>query len=401
MKAEDVPAVAAQLLVSTYSRPDIVFTRGQGSELFDSNGKAYLDFAAGIAVTALGHADPGWRAALTAQAASLDHVSNLFHSTPQIELAQKLTEASFADRVFFSNSGSEANEAAFKFARKWAKTHYGPDKTKIIAFEHGFHGRTMGSLSLTEKARYRDPFAPLVPDVTFIPLNDLGALGRAASDRVCAIFVEPIQGEGGVHRASPSFLQALRDVCDRHHALLVFDEVQCGLGRTGTLWAHEPAGVEPDIMTLAKPLAGGLPIGATLVTERVARAIEVGDHGSTFGGGPLVCRAACYVLDRISDPEFLAEVASKGGQLRTRLGDLPSDYLLEVRGQGLLLGVEFSRPVKPLMERALQEGLIVINAGENVLRICPPLTISPDEIDRGISILTGCLESLEAGAVMP
>jgi predicted acetylornithine/succinylornithine family transaminase len=323
-------------------------------------------------------------------------VSNLFHSAPQVELAQRLTAASFADRVFFSNSGSEANEAALKFSRKWARSKRDHGKTHVVAFEHGFHGRTMGALSLTEKARYRDPFSPLVPDVSFIPLNDSRSLRKAVTDRTCSVFVEPLQGEGGVRPADASFLRELRDVCDQHRALLVFDEVQCGLGRTGSLWAHEASGVEPDIMTLAKPLAGGLPIGATLVTEDVARAIEIGDHGSTFGGGPLACAAACYVFDRVSDPELLAQVSSKGRNLRERLEALPSDYILEVRGEGLLIGVEFSRPVRPLMQRALREGLVVINAGENVLRICPPLTIEPGEIDRGISILADCLDSLES-----
>jgi acetylornithine/succinyldiaminopimelate/putrescine aminotransferase len=255
----------------------------------------------------------------------------------------------------------------------------------------------MGSLSLTEKARYRDPFSPLVPGVTFIPLNDLNALREAVTDQTCAVFVEPVQGEGGVHSAETWFLQALREVCDRHHVLLIFDEVQCGLGRTGWLWAHEHSGVEPDLMTLAKPLAGGLPIGATLVTEDVAQAIEVGDHGSTFGGGPIVCKAACYVFDRISDPALLAQVASTGRDLRERLKALPSDFILEVRGEGLLIGVEFSRPVKPVIDRALQEGLVVINAGDNVLRVCPPLTIQPEDIDLGITLLARCLESLDTG----
>jgi predicted acetylornithine/succinylornithine family transaminase len=392
---ESDQAAAARLLVPTYARPDLVFIRGVGSRLYDSRGKEYIDFAAGIAVSALGHADPGWQKAVAEQAATLDHVSNLFHTIPQIDLARRLVEASFADKVFFSNSGSEANEAALKFSRKWARSRHSPDKTHIIAFEHSFHGRTMGALSLTEKARYREPFAPLVPDVSFIPLNDLKSLREAVTDRTCAVFVEPIQGEGGVRPAEASFLRSLRDICDQHGALLVFDEVQCGLGRTGSLWAHEAAAIEPDIMTLAKPLAGGLPIGATLVTQDVARSIEVGDHGSTFGGGPLVCRAACYVFDRISDPSLLAEVSSKGRMLRERLEALPSDYILEVRGDGLLIGVEFNRPVKRLMARALGKGLVVINAGENVLRICPPLTIPSEDIDQGIAILAGCLDALD------
>jgi predicted acetylornithine/succinylornithine family transaminase len=395
MKAEDIASAANKLLVPTYSRPEIVFTRGAGSRLYDSNGKQYIDFAAGIAVSALGHADPGWQAVLSRQAATLDHVSNLFHSSPQVELAERLTASSFADRAFFCNSGSEANEAALKFSRKWARAKDYTDKTHVVAFERSFHGRTMGALSLTEKARYREPFAPLVPDVSFIPLNDLNALRHAVTDRTCAVFVEPIQGEGGVRPAEPLFLRHLREMCDEHQALLVFDEVQCGLGRTGSLWAHESSGVRPDIMTVAKPLAGGLPIGVTLVTEDVAQAIEVGDHGSTFGGGPLACAAACYVFDRISDPTLLAKVGANGRDLRRRLGALPSDYILEVRGEGLLIGVEFSRPVKPLMQRALSRGLVVINAGDNVLRICPPLTIGPEEIDRGVAILADSLDSLD------
>jgi len=395
MEADQVPGAASRLLVPTYRRPDVVFARGQGSTLFDAAGNKYIDFAAGIAVTALGHSDPGWAAVLADQAGTLDHVSNLFHSVPQLVLAEKLIQASFADRVFFSNSGSEANEAALKFARKWARMKHGEDKTHLVAFEHGFHGRTMGALSLTEKARYREPFAPLVPGVSFVPLNDLEAVRRVVNDQTCAVFIEPLQGEGGVRPAPASFLRGLRELCDMHGALLVFDEVQCGLGRTGSLWAHQASGVVPDIMTLAKPLAGGLPIGATLVTEEVARSIEVGDHGSTFGGGPLVCRAACYVFDRINQIGLLDDVVEKGRRLRAQLAELPSDHILEVRGEGLLIGVEFSRPVKPLTEHALRQGLIVINAGDNVLRICPPLTIEQSEIDAGMSILAECLDVLD------
>jgi acetylornithine/succinyldiaminopimelate/putrescine aminotransferase len=246
------------------------------------------------------------------QAAQLTHVSNLFHTAPQLELAQRLVENSFADRVFFANTGSEANEGAVKFARKWAKSHFHSNKTKIVAFSGGFHGRSIGALSLTYKEQYRAPFAPLMPGVTFVHFNDLEAARLAVDDDTCAVIVEPIQGEGGVNPATAEFLQGLRALCDNHHALLIFDEVQCGLGRTGQLWAHQNYAITPDIMTLAKPLAGGLPIGAILVTQAVADVIQPGDHGSTFAGGPLVCRAAQVVFDRINQPAFLQQVVANG-----------------------------------------------------------------------------------------
>lgn len=394
MNADEVIAWESAHLVSTYTRPSVVFRRGQGARLFDANGKSYLDFAAGIAVTALGHSDPEWARAVADQAARLTHVSNLFHTAPHVELALRLVEASFADRVFFSNSGAEANEAALKFARKWARQTYGETKTGLVAFEGGFHGRTLGALSLTAKARYREPFEPLVPGVTFAPFNDLATARAAIDERVCAVFVEPVQGEGGVRPAARDFLRGLRQRCDEVGALLVCDEVQCGLGRTGHLWAHEAYGLEPDIMTLAKPLAGGLPIGATLITETVARAMEVGDHGSTFAAGPLVCRAAQVVFDRISRPAFLEAVRAKGEFLLENLGALSSPRIVEVRGAGLLVGVEFDRPVKPLIQAALERGLLLINAGENVLRVCPPLVITLSELEEGLALLAEALSSV-------
>lgn len=395
MDTQQIIQSEARYLVPTYSRPPVVFTRGEGSYLFDREGKRYLDFAAGIAVSALGHAHPAWLEAVRQQSQALTHVSNLFHSEPQVELARRLVESSFADRVFFSNSGAEANEAALKFARKWARLNYGEDKGEIIAFEGAFHGRTLGALSLTHKPAYRLPFAPLIPGVTFVPFNDLAAAERAISDRVCGVFVEPIQGESGVHAADSDFLAGLRRLCDKHGALLVFDEVQCGLGRTGQLWAHEWSGVTPDIMTLAKPLAGGLPIGATLVTESVSEAVEVGDHGSTFAAGPLICSVACAVFDEINQPDLLQRVAQNGEKLRAGLLALGEDRIIELRGRGLLLGVQWGGPVKPLMESALQHGLIVITAGEEVLRICPPLTITPKEIEAGLEILAESWNALE------
>jgi predicted acetylornithine/succinylornithine family transaminase len=394
MKPSEIPPAEAQLIVPTYSRPEMVFTHGEGVYLFDSEGKRYLDMVSGIAVVALGHSDHEWAQAVADQAGKLTHVSNLYHTVPHIELAKRLVESSFADRVYYCNSGAEANEAALKFARKWAGKNHGTKKKQVIAFEQCFHGRTYGALSLTYKAKYREPFAPLLPEVTFIPFNDIKAAQEAIDEKTCAVFVEPLQGEGGVNPAQGKFLQALRESCDAHNAVLVFDEVQCGLGRTGHLWAHEAHGVYPDIMTLAKPLAGGLPIGATLVTEEIAQAIGVGDHGSTFAAGPLVCRAAQVVFDRIAQPEFLQGVRSKGEKVLNQLTKLPSDHLVDVRGAGLLIGIELDQSVKPIIEAARQQGLLVVNAGENVLRICPPLTISDQELEEGLTILRDCISNL-------
>ena len=395
MNSDQVPEAESRYLIPTYRRPPVVFTRGEGAYLYDSDGVRYLDFAAGIAVNALGHSDPAWVEAVADQASRLTHVSNLFHTSPHIDLAKRLVENSFADRVFFANSGSEANEAALKFARKWARTKHGEGKTDVVAFKGGFHGRTMGALSLTHKSRYREPFEPLVPGVTFVPFNDLEAAVQAITDRTCAVFVEPVQGEGGVRVADALFLQGLRQICDEHDALLVFDEIQCGLGRTGWLWAHEAYEITPDIMTLAKPLAGGLPIGVTLVTEEVSRAVEVGDHGSTFGAGLIPCRAAQTVFDHINQPDLLKSVARNGEALMKGLRALPSKNIIEVRGRGLIIGVEFDLPVQPLIEGALEQGLIVISAGENVLRLCPPLTITIDQINIALEILANGLRALD------
>ncbi|MEI2607646.1 MAG: aminotransferase class III-fold pyridoxal phosphate-dependent enzyme [Candidatus Promineifilaceae bacterium] len=265
---QELLALAEKYLVPTYARPQIVFTHGEGAYLYDDAGNRYLDFVAGIAVNALGHADPAWAQVVAEQATQLIHLSNLYHNVPQLLLAQKLVENSFADKLFFSNTGAEANEAALKFARKYARVHHGEGKTGFVAFSHSFHGRTMGALAVTHKAKYREPFAPLLPGVTFAEYNDLAGASAAIGAETCAVIVEPIQGEGGVHAAAPNFLRGLRALCDEQDALLIFDEVQCGIGRTGHLWAHQALGVTPDMMTIAKPLAGGLPLGAALVTDK-------------------------------------------------------------------------------------------------------------------------------------
>jgi len=380
----------AETIVQTYARPEVVFSKGSGSYLYDSENKKYLDFMSGIAVNALGHSDPEWVHAVSEQAGRLVHVSNLYHTAPHVELAQKLVAHSFADRVFYCNSGSEANEGALKFARKYSQAGSGNQrlgKRNIVAFEGSFHGRTMGALAATHKARYREPFSPLVPGVSFAPFDDLEGAKKLINDDTCAVIVEPIQGEGGVNLADGTFLQGLRNLCDEVEALLIFDEVQCGLGRSGTLWAHEAYGVTPDIMTLAKPLAGGLPIGAILVTEDVAQVIEVGDHGSTFAAGPLVCRAAQVVFDRVNQPEFLKQVRDNGAMLMDLLKELPDDQIVDIRGVGLLVGVEFDRAVAPIVSAARDNGLLVISAGEFVLRLCPPLIITDDQIRSAVATL--------------
>jgi predicted acetylornithine/succinylornithine family transaminase len=394
MDKQAIIQAEADFILHTYNRPEIVFTHGEGMHLFDTDGNKYLDFTSGIAVTSLGHSDPDWVTAVTQQAAQLTHVSNLFHTAPQAQLAQKLVENSFADKVFFCNSGAEANEAALKFARKYARTQaQSPTaKTKIVAFTGGFHGRTMGSLSATYKAQYREPFAPLVPGVVFAPFNDLATARAAIDDETCAVIVEPIQGEGGVNPATPHFLQALRAACDAHHVLLIFDEVQCGLGRTGTLWSHQQFGVVPDIMTLAKPLAGGLPIGAVLVTQAVADMIQPGDHGSTFAAGPLVCAAANVVFDKVNQPGFLQAVQENGAYLKHRLQTLELEEIIEVRGHGLLVGVVLNQPAAPIMAAARAKGVLILTAGDDVLRLAPPLIVTKSEIDTAVSTIAACLE---------
>jgi acetylornithine/succinyldiaminopimelate/putrescine aminotransferase len=410
MNAQEIIQAEKENVLQTYIRPDVVFTRGEGMYLYDTEGKKYLDFTSGIAVTALGHSDPDWVTAVSQQAAALTHISNLYHSVPQVALAEKLVNYSFADKVYFCNSGAEANEAALKFARKVAKREIRDQrleidgdtpisnlqspisKTQIVAFSGGFHGRTMGALSTTYKSQYREPFGPLIAGVTFVPYNDLAAAAQAIGNETCAVIVEPVQGEGGVYPATPEFLQGLRDLCDAHNALLIFDEVQCGLGRTGSLWAHETYGVTPDIMTLAKPLAGGLPIGATLVTQAVADVMKPGDHGSTFAAGPLVCAAANVVFDKVSRPAFLAQVRDNSAYLTHRLQTLESDEIVAVRSAGLLVGVEMKTAVSPLIAAAREKGLILINAGENVLRLAPALIVERRHIDEAVTILESILE---------
>lgn len=392
-----------KVLVGTYARTPIVLSSGKGCKLYDVDGREYLDLSSGIAVNALGHGDPDWLWAVIEQANKLTHVSNIYFSVPQVELAKRLVARSFADRVFFTNSGTEANEAAIKFARKFQRSSHPNEKeppVEFIAFSNCFHGRTMGSLALTSKEHYRSPFEPVMPGVTFLEYGDIKAATELIqSGRFAAVFVEPIQGEGGIYSATREFLQSLRMACDNSGSLLVFDEVQCGLGRTGYLWAHEVFGVYPDVMTLAKPLAGGLPIGAVLLTERVASSISFGDHGSTFAGSPLVCSAAIAVLDKISKPRFLAGVSKKGQYFKDllveKLGRNP--HVKEIRGMGLLIGIELDVSATPLVDACRNSGLLVLTAGKgNVVRLVPPLIISEQELSTAAEILLNCMPVLDS-----
>jgi len=378
-------------IVQSYRRPPFVLERGAGMTLYDTEGRAYADWVAGIAVNALGYGDSGLQAAIQAASTGLLHTSNLYYTAPQAELAALLCEKSFADRAFFSNSGTEANEGAVKFARKVAHDSGRSGKTKIVAFSHAFHGRTMGSLAMTPKEKYQAAFRPLMPGVAIGEYNDSAAAASLIDANTCAVIVEPVQGEGGIHIASDAFLQTLRRLCDEHGALLIFDEVQCGMGRTGTLWASEASGVTPDIMTLAKPLAGGLPIGAILTTEAVAAHIHPGDHGTTFGGGPFITAVAKYVLERISQPTFLEHVRDVGDYLIDRLQEINSPLIVQVRGRGLMVGMELSVDVSDVVEAGYAHGLLLVNAGPNVIRFVPPLIASRDDVDHLVAALTDIL----------
>jgi predicted acetylornithine/succinylornithine family transaminase len=380
-----------QYIAQTYRRAPFVISHGKGVRVWDENGNEYLDMMAGIAVMSLGHSDPQVAAIIRDQAEKLVHISNLFYTAPQARLAKALVENSFADRVFFSNSGTEANEGAIKFARKVAHHNGEHDRCEIIAFEHAFHGRTMGSLALTPKPAYQDPFRPLMGEATILPVNDLEAATKHISRKTAAVFIEPVQGEGGVRPVEAEFLRGLRKLCDDNGALLVFDEVQCGLGRTGYLWAHEHYGVMPDMMTLAKPLAAGLPIGAILLTEAINSALVAGDHGSTFAGGALTCTVAEHVLSRVSDPAFLAHVNETGAYLVERLREINSPHIKEIRGRGLMIGVEMDIPVADLVQEGYRNGLLLVNAGPDTLRLLPPLVITKPDIDLFTDRLTTML----------
>jgi len=398
MNADEVKALESRYVLQTYARAPFVLERGEGVRLYDTEGRSYLDFGSGIAVNALGYGDKDVLAAISEQMQRLMHISNLYYSEPQVRLARMLVESSFADKVYFCNSGTEAVEAAIKFARKCAKDTGCSERIEFVAFSGAFHGRTMGSLALTPRSHYQDPYRPLMPGAQFATFNDLASAEALVSSSTCAVIVEPVQGEGGIHPADPAFLRGLRALCDRSGALLIFDEVQCGLGRTGHLWAHQPYGVTPDIMTLAKPLGGGLPMGATLVTQRVADVLGPGDHGSTFAANPVICAAAQVVVGKVSDDGFLQRVRESGQYLGKRLGDLQEtrDDIVAIRGRGLMWGIELTREVAAVLSACQERGLLTLSAGPNVLRLLPPLTVQRPDLDEGVSIIEEAL-SVAAG----
>jgi len=383
-------------LLNTYRRAPIEIVRGVGCELFDADGRAYLDFTSGIAVTALGHGDSGVANAIReALETGLIHVSNLFRTEPGEALAARLVELSFADHVFFCNSGAEANEAAFKFARKWARQQGGPAKHEILALRGSFHGRLFATLAATDRPQYRAAFRPLAGGISIVE-RDLDELRAVLdSERVAAVIVEPVQGEGGVRVLDREFLRALRALTRDHGIALILDEIQCGLGRTGTLFAYEQAGITPDLLTLAKPIAGGLPMGAVLVTEEIASVVQAGDHGTTFGGGPFISHVAQHVLARLSDPALLNHVRDMGRWFGDRLAALceSNPRVRTVRGLGLMWGVDVMPAAADVIAQAREHGLLLVSAGEHTVRFLPPLVVSREELARGLSIFEAALAS--------
>jgi len=380
-------------MMPNYAPAAMIPVRGLGSRMWDQEGREYIDFGAGIAVNALGHAHPQLVAALTEQAGRLWHTSNILATEPALQLARRLVELTFADRVFFSNSGAEANEAALKLARRYAFDHHGKEKNRILAFENAFHGRTLFTVTAGGQANYREGFGPLPGAIEHLPFNDSAALAETFGDDVCAVIVEPVQGEGGVIAADKAFLETIRRLCDEHNALMIMDEVQTGVGRVGTLYAYESFNVIPDILTTAKGLGGGFPVAATLSTADVAASLKVGTHGSTWGGNPMGCAVANAVLDIVSDPAVLQGVMDRRHRIETGLCALGEKYdvFSGVRGLGLLMGCMLTEPwqgkARDLMYAAQDEGVFVLVAGASVLRIAPSLIIPEEDIAEGLARL--------------
>jgi acetylornithine/N-succinyldiaminopimelate aminotransferase len=384
-------------VMGTYGRYPLVADRGEGCRLWDVDGKSYLDFLAGVAVNNLGHCHPKVVAALQEQAGRLLHCSNYYHIPNQIELAELLCAHSFGDRVFFCNSGAEANEAAMKLVRKWSREKSGENCFEVITALASFHGRTIGTISATGQERIRDGFTPVVPGFRYVPFGDIEAMRAAAGSATCAVMLEPVQGEGGVNVPPPGYLKAVRDLCDEMGMLLVFDEVQVGCGRTGTLFAYEQEGVAPDILTLAKALAGGPPIGAMVTTETLARTLGPGTHGSTFGGNPLMTAAALAAMRTMLEDGVLDNCVAMGDYLRSRLEELQSRYsfIASVRGRGLILGMELTIDGGEIVKEALRRGLLINVTAGKVLRFVPPLIVTREEIDEAMTVLDGILAEVK------
>lgn len=390
MKTADIVKQESDYILQTYSRPAFVLERGNGMYLFDLDGNRYLDFVSGLAVNAFGYGDYDILKAIEEQASQLMHVSNLYHTVPSSKLAEKLVKTSFADRVFFCNSGTEAWEAALKFCRKWGNSSSGGTKNRFIAMNNSFHGRTYGSVSTTGQPKYHQGFEPLLPGVDFADFNDLASVEKLVTAETCAVLVEPLQGEGGIHVASDDFLQGLRSLCDDREILLVFDEIQVGLGRTGSLWAHQQYGVEPDVMTLAKALGGGLPIGATLVSQKVADAVQKSDHAATFGANPVASAVALTVVDKLIADGFMEAIADKGAHLRARLEKLQQRWpekISEIRGRGLIAGaVVTGKSPAEYLDAFRERKILVAPCAADIVRFLPPLIVEKDQIDETIDV---------------
>ena len=388
---------AEAALLHTYNRYQIVFDKGEGVYLYDLNGKKYLDFCAGIAVFALGYGNQAYNQALKDQIDKVIHTSNYYYNVPAIEAAKKLVKVSGMDRVFFTNSGAEAVEGAIKAARKYAYLKDGNTDHEIIAMEHSFHGRTMGALSVTGNPKYREAFQPMIGNIRFASLNDFDSVLSQVNDKTCAIMFETIQGEGGIHPATKEFMEQVKQLCEERDILLILDEIQCGMGRSGSMFAWQKYGIKPDIMTTAKALGCGVPVGAFLMTEKVARAsLVAGDHGTTYGGNPLAAAAINKVLDLFEENHIIDNVEIVGSYLEKRLEELVDKYdMIETRrGMGLMQGLVFSKPVGSVIQKALDAGLVLINAGEKIIRFIPPLVITKEHVDEMITILESCLQEV-------
>jgi acetylornithine/N-succinyldiaminopimelate aminotransferase len=389
---ENIMEHSDQIMAPTYKRFPVLMTRGQGCTLWDDQGKSYTDFVAGIAVCNLGHVHPAVTKALCLQASTLWHVSNLFYTEPQVRLAAWLVKNSFADRVFFGNSGAEANEAAIKLARKYFKLRGQPEKYRIISMEKSFHGRTMATLSATGQAKVREGYDPVLEGFDFVPFNNIEALKEKIGPEICAVITEPIQGEGGIRTPKEGYLESLRQICDENGILLIFDEIQTGMGRTGKLFAYQHFGIEPDIMTLAKALGNGLPIGAMLAREKIAQAFQPGSHASTFGGTPLVTAAALEVVQTFSRENIIDHCLETGNYFKDRLIWLKNrhDSVEDVRGMGLLLGMKINKQGASVVNACMEKGYLINCVQDNILRFIPPLIIQKKEIDA----LVGCLDGI-------
>lgn len=397
MKMQEYIDEAEQALLHTYNRYQVVLDKGDGVYLYDIEGKKYLDFVSGIAVFALGYNNKEYNDALKVQIDKLIHTSNYYYNVPAIEAAKKMKKVSGMDRIFFTNSGAEAIEGALKAARKYAYLKDGSKEHEIIALNHSFHGRTFGALSVTGNPKYREAFEPMIGNIKFADMNDLESVKNCVTDKTCAIIMETVQGEGGIYPAEKEFIEGVRALCDEKDILLILDEIQCGMGRCGAMYAWQLYGVKPDIMTTAKALGCGVPVGAFLMTEKVAASsLSSGDHGTTYGGNPLATAAISKVLDLFEEEKILDNVNTVAPYLEEKLDELAAKYdIIETRrGLGLMQGLVFNRPVAEVINKALEKGLILINAGTSIIRFVPPLVISKENVDAMITILTECLNEL-------